>query len=98
MTIKEYCQKGITMCHVSMFISFMMRQLTYGIVVSTNDCIANSGGEKEGNISSCNTCDDKTPDIFSLCFSCGQKRNLGYLCFEIGYSYYELIQICNYKE
>jgi hypothetical protein len=73
-------------------IDILIRLLTYGIVISPNDCIANSGGEKEGNISSCNTCDDKTPDIFSLCFSCGQKRNLGYLCFEIGYYYNELIQ------
>ena len=60
--------------NVSIFTSFMIRQLTYDIMISPIDCIANNSGDKDGNISSCNICDDKPADIFQVegdyCLDC----------------------------
>ena len=56
----------------------MIRQLTYDIMISTCDCITNNDKDKDGNISWCNSCDDKPADIFqdegNYCLDCWQKR------------------------
>jgi len=56
----------------------MIHQLTYDIMISTRDCITNNDKDKDGNISWCNSCDDKPAHIFqdegNYCLDCWQKR------------------------
>jgi hypothetical protein len=56
----------------------MIRQTTPDTMISTSDCVANNDKDKDGNISWCESCDNKLADIFQVegnyCLDCWQKR------------------------
>jgi hypothetical protein len=56
----------------------MIWQLTYDIMISTIESIANNGRDKDDNISWCSTCYDKPADIFqaegNYCLDCWQNQ------------------------
>jgi hypothetical protein len=71
--------RNILQCvNLSILIRFIVTQLTYEIIISTSGCIITNGGNKDGNISWCNTCDDKPADIFQVednyCLDCWQIK------------------------
>ena len=56
----------------------MIPQLTYNIMISPSDCITNCDTENHGDSTSCNTCGDRTAEIFQVegdyCLDCWQRR------------------------
>ena len=61
----------------------MIRQLTYHVMISTSDCITNNSRDRDGNISWCNTCDDKPAVEGNYCLDCWQKRTYPNLEFTL---------------
>lgn len=54
----------------------MIQQTSPDIIISTSDCLTNNDKDEDGNISWCNTCDNKPADIFQVegnyCLDCWQ--------------------------